>query len=65
MSIEVLDGEGVLDVEGGEERVGLLPQWYWDKVKSGQGKAQDSGPVGSSPGLRRPSVVKAPPGWQI
>lgn len=28
----LLDDEGEADVQNGEDRVGFLPQWYWDEV---------------------------------
>lgn len=31
VTVELLDDTGVEDVEGGEDRVGFLPRWYWDE----------------------------------
>lgn len=31
VSAELLDEEGVREVEGGEDRIGILPYWYWEK----------------------------------
>lgn len=35
-SIVRLDESGVEDVVGGEERVGFLPKWYWEKAVGGE-----------------------------
>ncbi|KAL1666853.1 RAI1 like PD-XK nuclease-domain-containing protein, partial [Schizophyllum commune] len=32
VTVSRLDTEGVADVEGGEDRVGFLPRWYWEDV---------------------------------
>ncbi|KAI5892903.1 RAI1-domain-containing protein [Schizophyllum commune H4-8] len=32
VSVSRLDVAGVTDVEGGEDRVGFLPRWYWEDV---------------------------------
>ena len=32
VSVSRLDEAGVTDVEGGEDRVGFLPRWYWEDV---------------------------------
>ncbi|KAJ7450288.1 RAI1-domain-containing protein [Mycena galericulata] len=37
-----LDDESVRDVEGGEERVGFLPRWYWEEV-TGAGTEKANG----------------------
>lgn len=34
----LLDEAGVDEVRNGEERIGILPQWYWDKVASSESK---------------------------
>ncbi|KAL1727895.1 RAI1 like PD-XK nuclease-domain-containing protein [Schizophyllum commune] len=31
-AVSRLDEDGVADVEGGEDRVGFLPRWYWEDV---------------------------------
>jgi RAT1-interacting protein len=33
VEVGLLDEKGVLDVVGGEERVGFLPTWFWNEVK--------------------------------
>ncbi|KAJ7067093.1 RAI1-domain-containing protein [Mycena amicta] len=35
VDIALLDKAGVDEVEGGEDRVGFLPKWYWDEVQGG------------------------------
>ncbi|THH20201.1 hypothetical protein EW146_g1111 [Bondarzewia mesenterica] len=42
----LLDEAGVKEVEAGEERVGILPQWYWNELDDTQGS------FGKSQGLR-------------
>jgi len=33
VSVEALDSRGVEEVVNGEDRVGILPRWYWDEIK--------------------------------
>lgn len=52
VSMWLIDREDLNDVEGGEDRVGFLPRWYWDAARKDTGRA---GPV----------LPPIPQGWQI
>ncbi|OAX41436.1 RAI1-domain-containing protein [Rhizopogon vinicolor AM-OR11-026] len=66
VSAILLDDADVKDVEGGEDRVGLFPQWYWNEL---------GGAVGNDPEVTAPTSSKrvssnvrtavVPAGWQI
>ncbi|KAI8984920.1 RAI1-domain-containing protein [Trametes punicea] len=42
VKVSLLDEAGVRDVEGGDERVGILPRWYYDRIAD-----KDPGPPSS------------------
>ena len=66
VTVELLSEGGVREVEGGEERRGFLPSWYWDEIL-----LDNNQQAGVEPESRRvsggPSMAKGliPPGWQI
>ena len=73
VTVSLFDEGGVRDVEGGEDRVGFLPRWFYDQVA---GKDTDSGPPPAAekevPPQTASSVINAPPiqqpshqGWNI
>ncbi|KAF8522382.1 RAI1 like PD-XK nuclease-domain-containing protein [Gautieria morchelliformis] len=43
LSMHQLDHDDVGDVTGGEDRVGFLPQWYWDRLKQHPSSAPKAG----------------------
>ncbi|KJA19867.1 hypothetical protein HYPSUDRAFT_104734, partial [Hypholoma sublateritium FD-334 SS-4] len=42
VNMEELDATGIREVENGEDRVGLLPRWYWDDINTALDAAQDA-----------------------
>jgi RAI1 like PD-(D/E)XK nuclease len=48
LSIRELDSDDVEDVTGGDNRVGFLPQWYWDHIQH-PSRTQDNGPKAVDP----------------
>lgn len=34
ITVERLDGKALAEVSAGEDRVGFLPQWYWDERRA-------------------------------
>ncbi|KAA1477164.1 RAI1-domain-containing protein [Dentipellis sp. KUC8613] len=73
VDISLLDENGVREVEGGEDRFGFLPRWYWEelqKEKSLRADAQASKPVSheisqESAHVRSTPQARAPSGWRI
>jgi RAT1-interacting protein len=68
VSAVLLDDADVRDIEGGEDRVGLLPRWYWDEISG----AVSKDPEVAAPAPRRNDGVSSnigtavvPSGWQI
>ncbi|EPQ52575.1 RAI1-domain-containing protein [Gloeophyllum trabeum ATCC 11539] len=73
VSVRLLDEEGVRDVEGGEERVGFLPNWFWEE-EMGRKEGDKEEPRASEQGKRdeaEPPVkldttrTQLPLGWTI
>ncbi|KZT23079.1 RAI1-domain-containing protein [Neolentinus lepideus HHB14362 ss-1] len=78
VSISVLDGEGVRDVEAGEDRVGFLPRWFWEEETerkksagnveggtSGQNTRPHASEIRESAPIAGSSRKKLPAGWTI
>jgi RAT1-interacting protein len=65
VSAVLLDDVDVRDVEGGEDRVGLLPRWYWEELSGAV--AGDPEVIAPTRNKGAPSEVNAvvPSGWQI
>lgn len=72
-TVSLLEEEGVRDVEGGEDRVGFLPRWYYEQV-AGKGADRGTPPAAEAevPPQAAPSIVgppsQQPPsikGWNI
>ncbi|KDQ53161.1 hypothetical protein JAAARDRAFT_137557 [Jaapia argillacea MUCL 33604] len=69
VSASLLDEEGVKEVEGGEDRVGFLPKWYWDEEVGKEDKvlpevsaaSETSGGTGDG----EEASTTVPSGWQI
>lgn len=62
INMSVLDDAGVKDVEAGEDRVGLLPRWYWDEAR----KKETDGAAGHpSSSVAPSSAPKVAGGWKI
>ncbi|KAI0706931.1 RAI1-domain-containing protein [Cerioporus squamosus] len=55
VTIIPLDAEGVKEVQGGEDRVGFLPRWYYDLVSGPLESSESSDPVFTAPQPPRPS----------
>ena len=49
VAITLLDAEGIKEVEGGEDRIGFLPRWYYDLVSSSNPPPSNSEPKARSP----------------
>jgi RAT1-interacting protein len=41
--VRVLSENEVKEVEGGEERIGFLPRWYWDELERSSGSPNGEG----------------------
>lgn len=61
VSVRLLDKEEVEDVEGGEDRVGFLPRWFWDSAK----QSRKEGSLGQAESLPQLAKTVVPPGWQL
>ncbi|KAJ3739234.1 RAI1-domain-containing protein [Lentinula detonsa] len=58
-----LDRSDVEEVVNGEDRVGFIPRWYWDKIKSSSAYASHSDFIRST--TTEQPVQGAVGGWQI
>jgi RAT1-interacting protein len=72
VQLALLQEEGRREVEAGEDRVGFLPDWYWnemqDDVSGAHASKSGAEPEPSYQGSLMPtaSVPRAlPTGWQI
>jgi RAT1-interacting protein len=81
VEVGLLDEEGVLDVVGGEDRIGFLPTWFWNEVKEMKGRTEGGSNGNSvlsqshSSGLSPTTSTRSsrelkppsavPPGWKI
>lgn len=66
VSAMLLDDVGVRDVEGGEDRVGFLPRWYWEELSGAvaydpEARAQTRSEGESS----KVGTIVVPSGWKI
>lgn len=66
VSATLLDDVGVRDVEGGEDRVGFLPRWYWEEMSGAvaydpEARAQTRSEGESS----KVGTIVVPSGWKI
>jgi RAT1-interacting protein len=64
VTVSKLDENGVLDVEGGEDRVGFLPRWYWDEISTTIEGAEATGTSPGTDGTSEPRVAMVD-GWQL
>ncbi|KAG1737120.1 RAI1-domain-containing protein [Suillus paluster] len=62
VSAALLDDVDVKDVEGGEDRVGLLPRWYWEAVVKDSAVTAQTRSEGAS---SKVGTVLVPSGWKI
>lgn len=61
VNVEELDATGIRDVENGEDRVGLLPRWYWDDINTALDAVQDA----EARAQAGPAPPTLPAGWTI
>ncbi|KAG5636955.1 hypothetical protein H0H81_006303 [Sphagnurus paluster] len=64
VSVEVLDATGVEDVQGGEDRTGFLPTWYWDELHAKRSVEETPLALDREDKATPPSMV-VNAGWQI
>ena len=62
VSVNFLDKAAVDEISAGEERIGFLPKWYIDEIRTQSRSAQSSPQVGSSSTSEKSSL---PAGWKI
>ena len=63
VTVSKLDGNGMLDVEGGEDRVGFLPRWYWDEISATTESAEATETSAGTDGISEPRAATV--GWQL
>ena len=66
VSAVLCDDVDVSDVEGGEDRVGFLPRWYWEQVSGAVGKDSEVTAQTRSEGASsNVGTAVVPSGWLI
>ncbi|KAG2033307.1 RAI1 like PD-XK nuclease-domain-containing protein [Suillus americanus] len=66
VSAVLLDDVYVRDVEGGEDRVGFLPRWYWDEMSGDVAYDSEARTqTGSEGASSKVGTVVVPSGWKI
>lgn len=66
VSAVLLDDVDVRDVKGGEDRVGLLPRWYWEELSGTVAEDREViVPTRSKGAPSKVDTVVVPSGWQI
>ncbi|KAL7281998.1 hypothetical protein ACG7TL_003465 [Trametes sanguinea] len=69
--VSLLDDEGIRDVEAGEDRVGILPRWYYDQVAGDGATAAPRPDTSQAPPPQKPApavpsaTVASHQGWNI
>lgn len=63
VSAMLLDDVDVRDVEGGEDRVGFLPRWYWEEMSGADSEARAQ--TRSEGESAKVGTVVVPFGWKI
>jgi len=66
VSAVLLDDADVRDVEGGEDRVGFLPRWYWEEMSGAVAYDSEVRTQTRSEGASsKVGTVVVPSGWKI
>lgn len=65
VELTLLHDTGRKEVEGGEDRVGFLPTWYWEEIQTCSSERSNASCLDPTPRPAAAASSSLPTGWQI